>query len=674
MEPRPKFMTATPIIVREIADDPLPRPKDIYLDPYVLHDPKYRDHSITGRNLSPRSARTPKAVPDSDPANKDADTHSKTDIVLEKLRKDFPYLNSDEDIVVDTATLRGDKYYNLYFLEQNETRHGEENVVRMMEDRIARAAYFSEKIVPHKNKESPPTPDPQLRTVSQQSSYQRVIVRKEMPRVKAVGKTMRIQFYGTSYDATRKSAENVRKRLNKRVTTFRTKRADAATPANVPKLTLKTLFDNGDPVRLLSLVSPGRIDPGKSRPRVQSQICNKETVSPRKVSGPQPQLSAKSGRRTDSGTAPIESEPEFRRRLISTYAGKKLGRFVGPNSARSIVDMPDVLKTAVDWSLAQTYNKIEVGKMSELAVVHGEDQDQNESAELNRLRDKLFKKFETIESPLSRQKSAASTKRGASKGKARQESVVPTTPSAVIKSCKRLGLAKTCSELLSTKDSAAGEDQPVPDKLLFMMTSDSTRKSANTSEGTRREAFCSRCATRERQQKTASPHTFSNAKHYSGTLNCPAEIRAMKEKVAAAKAEAVRTVLKIRKCTRYMKSSVPDLIGLPADELERRLNEKTGDDSVSEEKNKSAKLSAIRSLIVTNRENMVRLGYNVKVLRRDRTKNKPPLDNKATDLEELFGSQECREKVDAALSKVFHERSRTSDAVVAAAFHSVPKF
>eukprot|EP01022_Parablepharisma_sp_SALTPOND_P004351 TRINITY_DN120142_c0_g1_i1.p1 TRINITY_DN120142_c0_g1~~TRINITY_DN120142_c0_g1_i1.p1 ORF type:complete len:1278 (-),score=116.15 TRINITY_DN120142_c0_g1_i1:4048-7881(-) len=620
------IMTETPIVVREYTDDVLPKPLKIYLDPYVLHDPSFRGQTLAGSNLAPQSVRESQKSANSlfslewNQLTSRTEVHKKDQAkgleendALAKFKKDYHYLLEDKDIVIDTKDLAKDKYANLYFLHKNDPQ---QTIIKskVLKTRREKAAYFVEKLGVI------PEIDMLQHSSSQKDIGQRVIIKKHMPQIRPKSKRMRIQFYGATYDPTRPGKDQVRQQVNSRITYYKTKETKTGNSQKpTTNLTLKTLFDKGDPIKLLSLVSPNRINEKKTQ-KVSPYIAKKE-ASPSKK---QPCDTLKT----------TELEKKHKKDLIAKYAHKTLDCFASPRTARKLSDMPEIFQDVVNWGLAKTYEKIRSPRKSALGSYEIPGR-----MGIGEVQEKLFKKLERIEG-------LSSAIRPQSIMTERPYSVVSIHKETPVNSIK--ARHKHITDLLSTKDSAV-DVYSLAEKYISSFGSDTCSRSSSLSARNSINT-CTRCASKH-EQYTTEKEFFVTEKE--GRLLPSKDVVEIKRSVAQAKEKAKRMIKDVCKYTHEEKNKAEPFSGLTPRDLETALHNKdTNTEKLLE------KYQVVEKLLRNNKEALLQKGYKIKILKRDKAKNKPPLDNKVTSLEDKFKTKVSRERIDAAFSKIFHEKSK----------------
>ena len=147
--------------------------------------------------------------------------------------------------------------------------------------------------------------------------------------------TLNIEYYGKSYDHTKKSTDYFRQRLTPTITRFRSR--EKKQNIRFMNLTLKELFTKGDPITLMKLVSPNRMNAKSSRNIKAPRNDIKNTFTTRKVDN---------------------SENTNKKEIVNSSEGKTLEEAISIKDIKRIIDIPNVFSNFANWNLEKMYKKI----------------------------------------------------------------------------------------------------------------------------------------------------------------------------------------------------------------------------------------------------------------------------------------------------------------------------
>ena len=225
-------MTKTPVIIRSYRANELPYPIIKHKDPYVFHDPSFRNAGMNGSNLAPKRIREFYEI-----INQPLVAEWRQKKIRNKLEKMLDQVNAKKKLIKTNLDIE----LGITKLETNnegkilEVKSQEKTRLRTNKNIIFKTVKDAKNISKHNGKSH------------------------KIPR-----KEIKVDFYGRNYDFTKEEKSQTRVHLTSRVISWRSKGSISNKKSGSTNLTLKRLFEKGDPIRLLSLVSPDRIKLRKS--------------------------------------------------------------------------------------------------------------------------------------------------------------------------------------------------------------------------------------------------------------------------------------------------------------------------------------------------------------------------------------------------------------------------
>ena len=299
----------------------------------------------------------------------------------------------------------------------------------------------------------------------------------------------------------------------------------------------------------------------------------------------------------------LEKEKQQRNELIKRYGNRPLSHFISPHKVNKITDLPEMMKIAMNWRLARVYKKLGT---SDKQSKETEEQDIDLSLLNRKLLDKLL---------VSEKKTVAIKDRVKSRCEEIEE-----MPSISLED--KVGNKKVQATLNIR-----------PDTDFASTDTDFLKEKEELPKRHKSGAF-------KKYSESISKVTINQISNKDITE----KITIVKERAKKLK-EMVKSLNNIEEEDNFHELTQQDIRGM----LSYRKS-----DTNMEIKN----YLLAKNMVTSKNCKALQKNYGMKTIKRDKIRIKLALDNKETNINDIFKTQLNRKKVDAAFSKAFYKQRK----------------